>query len=134
MPQSLKLIKPRLFHQITMPQSLNLFSTCLVFPSSSIAIIRQYAERRKILSAESTKNKTETLPPKGLKILEAFSASGLRSIRYAKEIVSYDDEAEPLVAEIVSNDISKKAVERIEFNIKQNEVGHIVKANHAGER
>ena len=66
--------------------------------------------------------------------MEAFSASGLRSIRYAKEIVSYDDEAEPLVAEIVSNDISKRAVERIEFNIKQNEVGHIVKANHAGER
>ena len=96
----------------------------------SIAIIRQYAERRKKLSLASDPSK----PPTGLKILEAFSASGLRSIRYAKEIVSLDESAEKLIDEIVANDISKRAVERIQFNIEKNGVGDIVRANHAGKK
>lgn len=73
-----------------------------------------------------------SFPPKGLTILEAFSASGLRSIRYAKEIVSLDQASEKLIERILANDISKRAVERIQFNIDKNEVGDIVKANHAG--
>lgn len=55
-------------------------------------------------------------------ILEALAASGLRSIRYAKEIEGVD--------EIIANDISAKAVESMEANIKLNEVSDIVKCNH----
>ena len=105
---------------------------CISISFSSIAIIRQYAERRKKL-ALTEKSGTGDLPVKGLKVLEAFSASGLRSIRYAKEIVSLDDKSDRLIDEIVANDISRRAVERVQYNIDQNNVGDIVKANHAGK-
>lgn len=59
----------------------------------------------------------------GITILEALSATGLRSIRYAKEI--------PGIKEIVANDISKKAVESIENNIQSNSVQNIVKTSHS---
>jgi tRNA G26 N,N-dimethylase Trm1 len=78
----------------------------------SIAIIRQYAERRKKIALATDPSR----PPGGLKILEAFSASGLRSIRYAKEIVSIDAKSERLIDEIIANDISKRAVERIQVS------------------
>lgn len=55
-------------------------------------------------------------------LLEALSASGLRSMRYAKEIEGIDT--------IIANDISAKAVESIEANIELNNVGHIVKSSH----
>lgn len=57
-----------------------------------------------------------------LRILEALSASGLRSVRYAKEI--------PGVKEIIANDLSKQAVESIKLNAKHNKVEHLVKPNH----
>ncbi len=49
---------------------------------------------------------------KGVNILEGLSASGLRSIRYAKEL-SY-------VNKIIINDFSKEAVVNIERNVKHN--------------
>lgn len=55
----------------------------------------------------------------GLRILEALSATGLRSIRYAKEIAG--------IKEIIANDISIKAVESINANIKENGVDSLVK-------
>uniref|UniRef100_A0A182R3T0 tRNA (guanine(26)-N(2))-dimethyltransferase n=1 Tax=Anopheles funestus TaxID=62324 RepID=A0A182R3T0_ANOFN len=55
----------------------------------------------------------------GLRILEALSATGLRSIRYAKEI--------PGVKEIIANDLSKSAVESIEQNVKHNQIDHLIK-------
>lgn len=58
----------------------------------------------------------------GLYILEALSATGLRSVRYAKEI--------PGVREIVANDISANAVSDINNNIKSNGVENIVTASH----
>ena len=57
---------------------------------------------------------------------EALSASGLRSIRYAKEI--------PQLKAIVANDISKKAVAAIERNIEVNQVQEKVKASHGGKK
>lgn len=57
----------------------------------------------------------------GLYILEALSATGLRSVRYAKEI--------PGVREIVANDISANAVSNINNNIKSNGVEDIVTAS-----
>lgn len=57
----------------------------------------------------------------GLRILEALSATGLRSIRYAKEI--------PGVKEILANDISSKAVDDINGNIADNNVQHLVRSS-----
>ncbi|CAG9863209.1 unnamed protein product [Phyllotreta striolata] len=59
----------------------------------------------------------------GLYILEALSATGLRSIRYAKEI--------PGVREIIANDLQLKAVEDIGNNIKNNKVEHLVTPSHS---
>lgn len=58
----------------------------------------------------------------GLKILDALSASGLRSIRYAKELKEQSD----IVKEIVANDLSEAAVELIKQNI-----AHKVRASHS---
>nr|CAD7608541.1 unnamed protein product [Timema genevievae] len=59
----------------------------------------------------------------GLNILEALSASGLRSIRYAKEV--------PGLNSIVANDISEAAVTSIRANIAHNDVNHLVTASHS---
>ena len=57
------------------------------------------------------------------KILEALGASGLRSVRFAKELT------EGKVNEIICNDVSKNAVETIDKNIRDNGVENIVKSN-----
>ena len=54
-------------------------------------------------------------------ILDALSASGLRAIRYAKEI--------PFVSQVVANDLSHDAVKAIKLNVNYNEVGHVVEPN-----
>ncbi|CAK9807890.1 Probable tRNA (guanine(26)-N(2))-dimethyltransferase [Anthophora quadrimaculata] len=65
---------------------------------------------------------TEALKQDGITVLEALSATGLRSIRYAKEVQG--------IKQIVTNDICAKAVESIKKNIQHNEVEHIVKPSH----
>lgn len=59
---------------------------------------------------------------KGITILEALSATGLRSIRYAKEVEN--------IQQIVANDISAKAVESIKQNILHNGVENLVTPSH----
>ncbi|XP_077284881.1 tRNA methyltransferase 1 isoform X2 [Arctopsyche grandis] len=78
----------------------------------SIAVLRTYLANFKRNSTDISK----------VTLLEALSASGLRSMRYAKEIEGIDT--------IIANDISAKAVESIEANIELNKVGHIVKSSH----
>jgi len=56
-------------------------------------------------------------------ILEALSASGLRSCRYALECAGID--------EIIANDLSVAAVDEIKQNIKFNNVEKIVTPNCA---
>ncbi len=56
-------------------------------------------------------------------IMEALSASGLRAIRYTKEI--------PLVKHVIANDLSPAAVESIKVNVKHNGLESRVTANHA---
>ncbi len=58
----------------------------------------------------------------GLKIAEALSATGLRSIRYASEIPGIDT--------IYANDIDAGAVESIKQNIELNDVKNLVQASH----
>ena len=55
---------------------------------------------------------------KGIKILEALAASGLRSIRFAQEVGG--------INEIVANDLSERAVECIKENIRRNNVEHLI--------
>uniref|UniRef100_A0A1I8G2D3 tRNA (guanine(26)-N(2))-dimethyltransferase n=1 Tax=Macrostomum lignano TaxID=282301 RepID=A0A1I8G2D3_9PLAT len=59
--------------------------------------------------------------PDGLRILEALAATGLRSIRIAKEV--------PNVAKIVANDNSEEAVRLIKSNIVRNGVDELVEAS-----
>lgn len=59
----------------------------------------------------------------GLRVLEALSATGLRSIRYAKEV--------PGIKQIIANDLSAAAVKAIKENIKLNNVEHLVTASEA---
>lgn len=58
----------------------------------------------------------------GVKILEGLAASGLRSIRFAKELTG--------VARIVANDWSRQAVESIERNAEHNNVRHLVEPHN----
>ncbi|RXG71732.1 putative tRNA (guanine(26)-N(2))-dimethyltransferase [Armadillidium vulgare] len=68
-------------------------------------------------------NNTEISPcgvkdENGIRVLEALAASGLRSIRYAKEVGG--------IKEIIANDISKQAIECLKSNLESNDVHHIV--------
>lgn len=58
---------------------------------------------------------------KKITILEALSATGLRSIRYAQEVNHID--------EIIANDWSREAVKQIDRNIEHNKVQHLVKSS-----
>ncbi|XP_038640983.1 tRNA (guanine(26)-N(2))-dimethyltransferase isoform X1 [Scyliorhinus canicula] len=59
----------------------------------------------------------------GIRVLEGLAASGLRSIRFAKEV--------PGIHSIVANDFSSRAVELMKRNIELNGVGHLVTASLA---
>lgn len=61
--------------------------------------------------------------PRGIELLEGLSATGLRSIRFAKEI--------PSVKKVVANDLLSAAVASINQNIRYNEVEDNVRANEA---
>lgn len=54
--------------------------------------------------------------------MDALSASGLRALRFSKEV--------PHVGQILANDFSTDAVDSIDRNIKHNEVENIVKSNY----
>ncbi|XP_053868607.1 tRNA (guanine(26)-N(2))-dimethyltransferase [Malaclemys terrapin pileata] len=62
----------------------------------------------------------------GVRILEALAASGLRSIRFAKEV--------PGLRAVVANDFSSKAVELMARNVHFNGVGHLVTSSLADAR
>lgn len=59
-------------------------------------------------------------------ILEALSATGLRAIRYAKEI--------PHLASVTANDLSATAVKQIQSNSKHNSTEHLVIPNQGDAR
>ncbi|GMM37073.1 tRNA (guanine26-N2)-dimethyltransferase [Saccharomycopsis crataegensis] len=73
------------------------------------------------VTRESNNEKYEisTFKPK-INIIEALSATGLRAIRYAKEI--------PNIGTVLANDLLPAAVENIDRNILHNEVGVSVKS------
>lgn len=57
----------------------------------------------------------------GINILEALSATGLRSIRYAKEI--------PGLREVVANDLSREACASIRKNVEHNGMAQLIRPN-----
>ena len=59
----------------------------------------------------------------GFRILDALSASGLRALRFAKEV--------PNVASVLANDFSKDAFKAISENIRLNNVEHIVQPSYS---
>ena len=87
----------------------------------SIVAINTFAEMYLKELSEGAKRKTPHSKD-GISILEGLSATGLRSIRFAKEI--------PLAKKIVANDFDKAAVEAIENNIKHNKVEETVQTSH----
>jgi len=80
------------------------------------AVIQNFIHERADCSSPE-QNKTE-----GITILEALAASGLRSIRFAKEISG--------IKSIVANDWSRQAVDSIERNVKHNNVGDIIQPHN----
>ena len=69
----------------------------------------------------------EKADKEGFRILEALSATGLRAIRYAKEI-------DVPGLDIIANDLSEKAVASINRNIDANDVRGKVTASHSDAR
>ncbi|EXJ81035.1 hypothetical protein A1O3_07323 [Capronia epimyces CBS 606.96] len=69
-------------------------------------------------ATETAKSVQKQLP---FAILDALSATGLRALRYAKEI--------PFATHIVANDLSSESVQNIELNIQHNEVKDRVHSN-----
>lgn len=62
----------------------------------------------------------------GLRVLEGLAASGLRSIRFAREV--------PGLQSVVANDASARAVDLIRHNVQLNKVAHLVQPSQADAR
>ncbi|EDN11182.1 conserved hypothetical protein [Histoplasma mississippiense (nom. inval.)] len=79
------------------------------------------AEQQDTATGTTTTTVTEQnkIPP--FSILDALSATGLRALRYAKEI--------PFATRIVANDLSPDAVRSMKLNIQYNGVGNVVMPN-----
>jgi tRNA (guanine26-N2/guanine27-N2)-dimethyltransferase len=96
---------------------------------------RKRGQKRKRQDTEEAEEKEEPKPAEPAKaaqpqewkptfaVLDALSASGLRALRYAKEL--------PFVTRIIANDLSKSAIESMKLNIQHNGVGDIVLPNNA---
>ncbi|KAJ2726580.1 RNA methyltransferase tRNA(m5U54)methyltransferase [Coemansia sp. Benny D115] len=91
----------------------------------SIAAIktwRDMANEQKLERYEKSANPNKVKPPTTITILEALAASGLRSVRYAKEIDGIDH--------ILTNDLLPDAVESIRRNVHFNGLSQsLVRAN-----
>lgn len=68
-------------------------------------------------TAQQDQNADQATKP-SFKILDALSASGLRALRYAREL--------PFVTSITANDLSASAAKSIKQNVKHNDVEDIV--------
>lgn len=62
----------------------------------------------------------------GISVLEAMSATGLRAVRYAKEVAG--------IGQIVANDLDSGAVQSMRRNIEFNGVGDKVTPSEADAR
>ena len=72
------------------------------------------ANSGKTIIHDTTEFENEPVKQPSFRILDALSATGLRALRYAKEI--------PMVSSITANDLSPSAVASIKLNIEYNKV------------
>ncbi|KAL0870326.1 hypothetical protein ABMA27_005343 [Loxostege sticticalis] len=90
----------------------------------SIAVLNVFteeyiAEKETLIQKKNKENSgnesaEDDTPKVEVNLLEALAATGLRSIRYAKEV--------PNLTKILANDLSKKAVETMKVNFEHNQV------------
>lgn len=66
------------------------------------------------------------LQQEGLRVLEGLAASGLRSIRFAREV--------PGLQSVIANDASARAVDLMRRNVQLNGVAHLVQPSQADAR
>lgn len=104
-----------------MPQVINRDLSCAVIQT----YVKQLKQHRiSINEQRKAENRSEIAFPKKTKLLEALSATGLRSIRYALEVDQVD--------EIIANDIDAMAAETIRKNRDFNGISpERVVASHA---
>ncbi|MCP9260829.1 tRNA (Guanine(26)-N(2))-dimethyltransferase [Dirofilaria immitis] len=100
----------------------------------TILVLQQFVEdRRKKLEEKKCNGQNDSTEPPAkrsrklgvrddaeVRILDALSASGLRAIRFAKEV--------PFVAKIIANDFSEQAVGSMNKNIEMNGVQNLVES------
>ncbi|KAG5675339.1 hypothetical protein PVAND_005249 [Polypedilum vanderplanki] len=91
----------------------------------SICVLNTFFEiyHKELDLKEANRAKPSNKPKKKIRILEALAATGLRSIRYAKEVKGFD--------EVVANDLLNGAVKMIKKNVEANGVEDKVTVNHA---
>ena len=98
----------------------------MLFPSLNDVFYNPVQEFNRDLTVAVIQNFINQRPESGesggVSILEGLAASGLRSIRFAKELTG--------VKTIVANDWSRQAVDSIERNVAHNDVGDIVKPHN----
>jgi len=83
----------------------------------TIAVIKEHS--KDILAKRGVLEPQIGVPSEdGISILEALAASGLRSVRFAREI--------PGLKNVITNDWSKAAVESIHRNVEHNKVADII--------
>ncbi|EJW87069.1 hypothetical protein WUBG_02018 [Wuchereria bancrofti] len=100
----------------------------------TILVLQQFVEdRKKELEEKKCNEQNGDVEPQAkrsrklgvrddseIRILDALSASGLRAIRFAKEV--------PYVAKIIANDFSEQAVSSMNKNIEMNGVQNLVES------
>ncbi|VDK74624.1 unnamed protein product [Litomosoides sigmodontis] len=100
----------------------------------TILVLQQFVDdRKKELEEKKCNGQTDNAEPpvkrsrkhgvrddSEVRILDALSASGLRAIRFAKEV--------PFVAKIIANDFSEQAVTAMNKNIEINDVQNLVES------
>jgi hypothetical protein len=83
----------------------------------SVLMLRLFvAKRKEEHAARAAKKGRQPGPLRGIRIAEPLAASGLRSIRYAKEVPDAPDD----VDSVIVNDIDAAAVEAIRRNVRLN--------------
>ncbi|KAG4301603.1 hypothetical protein PCK1_002088 [Pneumocystis canis] len=95
--------------------------TDLISKSSEISSHSEKINLNNIPTFNSLNQSQEAYSSLGFNILDAFSATGIRAIRYLKEI--------PNVTHVVANDYAKSAVEMIKKNSTHNNVFQKIKLN-----
>ncbi|KAJ9499711.1 RNA methyltransferase tRNA(m5U54)methyltransferase [Exophiala xenobiotica] len=78
-------------------------------------------QENKVQEAANSNASSSTQKRIPFTILDALSATGLRALRYAKEI--------PFATNVVANDLSPESVQAIELNIRHNDVKDKVHSN-----